>query len=67
VVTIKTRILQDFQRALRNFEASICDFQSALNSSTETSDQQLMVLKHSKMGVDGLIVDAVMHSMLHQN
>ena len=66
-VTIQAPILHDFERVLRNFQVSISTFQSALESWEETSDLPLMFLKHSKMGVDGLTVEAVMYVMMHQN
>ena len=66
-MTIERSVLQDFQRVVHSLEASISDFQSALNSWTESSDLQLMFLRHSKMEVDGLVVDAVMRAMLHRN
>ena len=66
-MAIQGSILQDFQRLIDHFESSISDFQSALDTRAEKSDLKLMLLKHSKMGVDGLVVDAVMDAMLHQN
>jgi hypothetical protein len=66
-VTIETPILVDLQKVIHTFEASISDFQSALNSWKDTSDLHLIFLKQSKMGVDGLLVDAVVYTLLHQN
>jgi hypothetical protein len=66
-VTIETRILVELQKVIHSFETSISEFQAALNSWTHTSDLRLMFLKQSKMGVDGLLVDAVVYTLLHQN
>ena len=64
---ITTPIIEDLQRVVYNLEASISDFQSTLKRWTQTSDLQLMFQKHSKMGADLFMVDAVMYVMLHQN
>lgn len=66
-MTDRATILRDLERLLRQLERSTANFQYALDSKLDMFDLGQMHLKHSKMGVDGLIVDAVLEAMRHRS